>query len=317
MNTDAPPTDKPTSDGSTTDPCGDCDLGAVETLACTAKRFQKQADVVNESLTKINEYKTRFGTARADYQKARDAVGADVAATKTTLDDLIGQLRCRLDDDREECLEKALKTVVKSIRECAGKPGCCADACDFDKDPGSDTAAALATRIEEYRRKVAKYAACFDQLLTEQTAIATRVAEIKAEVASIAADMAADKPGKDWARLFARALVAHWRLKPNQLWQGHKTVNDYVDCLCTALTCLLKGWEAIAILEGVKAELDCQDDAKDAACLKKQTDVVDEVMRVYVCECPPDDDQPTDGSDGCGCHDHDHHHSPGGEDAAS
>jgi hypothetical protein len=303
MNAEAPPSnDKPK-------PCGDCDLGAIEDLACSAKRFQKQADVAKESLEKIPGYQTQFGTARSDYQAARDAVQADVAAAKKQLEDVLGQLKCRLDDDKEHCLEEALDKVIAAIRECAGVPGCCAGPCEFDADPGDDTAAALSGRIEQYRRDVKKSMDCFETLIAEQTELKTRATKIKADVAAIATDLAADVPGKDWARLYARALVAQWQLRPAQLWKGFPTVNDYVDCLCTALTCALKGWEAIAILEGIKAEMDCKAEAAAAACVKKQQDIVGEVMREYVCCCPPDDDNgdyPPKDKDDCGNHKHDH-----------
>ena len=60
--TQAPPTDEP---------CSDCDLGAIEDLACNVKRFQRQAEVASESLTALTEARTKFATARADYQAAR------------------------------------------------------------------------------------------------------------------------------------------------------------------------------------------------------------------------------------------------------
>ena len=297
MNADAPP-----SNG---DPCSDCDLERIEELACSAKRFQKQADVSKESLEQVTGFKTKFGTARNDYQKARDAAQADVTAARTQLEDVLGQLRCRLDDDKEECLDDALDTVVDAIRKCAGTPGCCVGTCDFDPEPGSDNAATLAGRIEQYRREVKKASDCFASLIAEQAEVPKRAKSLKDAVAAIAAEVAADNPAKDWARLYARALVAAWQLKPAQLWKGLPTVNAYVDCLCAALTCALKGWEAIAKLEGVKAELDCKEDAKKDACEKKQQNIIDEVMREYVCKCPPDED------DGCPPHEggndkHDH-----------
>jgi hypothetical protein len=291
MNAEAPPT----SD----DPCTDCDLGAIEDLACSAKRFQRQADVANESLAQLTEFKTKFGTARNDYQAARDAAQADIAAARTQLKDVLGQLRCRIDDDKERCLKDALDKVVDEIRKCAGQPGCCVGECEFDSTPGSDDAAALSGRIERYRREVKKASDCFESLIAEQAALPVRAKAIRDAVAAIAAEVAAENAAKDWARLYARALIAKWQLRKKQLWRGFPTVNAYVDCLCAALTCALKGWEAIAILEGIKAEMDCKAEAADAACKKKQENILDEVMREYVCLCPPDDDDDDDDKPPC------------------
>jgi hypothetical protein len=309
MNAESPPKNS--------DPCSDCDLEAVEDQACSAKRFQKQADVANESLAQLTEFKTKFGTARNDYQAARDAAQADIAAARTQLKDVLGQLRCRLDDHTEECLKDARDKVVDQIRECAGEPGCCVGECEFDSSPGDDDAAALSGRIERYRREVKKASECFKSLIAEQAALPVRAKALRDAVAAIAAEVAAENPAKDWARLYARALVARWQLRKEQLWQGFPTVNAYVDCLCAALTCALKGWEAIAILEGTKAEMDCKAEAADAACKKKQENIVDEVMREYVCLCPPDDDDddddypPRDDDKGHGPGQHDPHQSAG------
>lgn len=306
MNAEATP--------STDEPCVDCDLRAVGDLACSAKRFQKQADVANASLEQMTAFTTRFETAREDYQKARDAAQADVTAAKVQLDDILGQLRCRLDDDREQCLEEALKRVIASIRACTPTSGCCAGPCEFDATPGDDTAAKLSGRIEGYIRDVKKSTDCFESLIAEQTDLPARATKIRADIAAIATDLAADTPAKNYARLYARALVAEWQLKPGQLWKGFATVNDYFDCLCTSLTCALKGWEAVAVLEGIKAEMDCKADAATAACLKKQKDIIGEVMSEYVKCCPPEDDgdTPKDPNDDCSCghhHKHDHNHS--------
>jgi len=51
--------------------------------------------------------------------------------------------------------------------------------------------------------------------------------------------------------------------------------------------CTLRGWEAIAKLEGTKATLECREDAEATACLNKQTDTVAEVLSEYDKLCPP------------------------------
>jgi hypothetical protein len=297
-------------------PCTDCDLGAIEDLACSAKRFQKQADVANSSLVELTQARAKFATARADYQAARDNAQANVRSTKTQLADSLETLECKVDKPDRECVNRAFKNVVTAIRACAKEPGCCTGPGEFDPtwDP-EEPLSALVGRIEQYRRDVAVSTECFAALVKEQTDLPARAAAIKAEVAKIAKELAADSPDKDLVRLLARALVVQWQLRPIQLWLGYTTVNDYVDCMCASITNAMKGWEAVAILEGIRAELDCKATAAAAACEKKQLDIVAEVMAEYVRCCPPDD--PDNGSPekdstehpkaDCGCG-HDHHH---------
>ncbi|GAA2242625.1 MULTISPECIES: hypothetical protein [Kitasatospora] len=70
------------------------------------------------------------------------------------------------------------------------------------------------------------------------------------------------------------------------MWHGFTTVADYVDRLCRELVCILKGWQAIAVLEGAKAGLECQDAARTAACEAKRKHVIDEVLTEYEKLCP-------------------------------
>jgi hypothetical protein len=301
MSTD----DAQTSGGQTNGgPCADCDLHAIEDLACSAKRFAQQAAVATESSARLTGYQASFATARADYQAARDAVQADLSATKRKLHDVIEDLECKLDDRDEECVKDAIDKVVAAIRECSGEPGCCVGDGDFEGPGDDETATQLAGRIDEYRREVAAAEKCFTDLIAETTAIAGRVADLKAEVDAIAGETHSESEDKDWVRLYARALIVRWKLRWRQLWKGFQTVNDYMDCLCKALQRALAGWEVIALLEGRKAELDCQDEAAAAACAKKWSDMIGEVMAEYVRCCPPEDND----DDDCGCGDPEHKH---------
>jgi hypothetical protein len=300
-----PPTDKS---------CGGCDLGAIEDLSCSVKRFQRQAEVATESLPILTEARTKFATARADYQAARDAAQADVRDAKTQLADILETLHCKIDDSNEDCVKRALDTVIAAIRECAGEPGCCAGPDDFDSswDCDQEPLSGLAGRIEQYRKDVAVSTDCFAALVKEQADLPARAASIKAEGASIAAYLCADDRNKDLVRLYVRALVAKWQLEPKQLWKGYKTVNDYVDCLCKSLTNAMHGWEAIAVLEGIRAECECKAAGQTAACDKKQSDIVAEVIAEYIRCCPPDDSDGSNDNDDCGCG-HDHKHNKNGE----
>jgi hypothetical protein len=300
------------------DPCGcggDCDPGAIDDLACSAKRYEKQAEIIKASLEKVTKYRDDYATARTRYQEARDAAAADVAAVSDQLADVLKAVRCQLKDHQQECLDDGLDKVVACIRSCAGDTGCCVGTCTFDPEPGDDAAAALRGRIEQYRRDVERAEKCFTKVIAEITELPKRVTSLKDNVAALAEEAAGTGP-KNWALLYARAIAAQWQLKPAQLYAGFDTVNDLVDCLCQALTCIMQGWEAIAVLEGIVAELDCKAEAAADACQKRQDDLVGEVMRHYDRCCKdkgtPPDPKPDDYDDGhppkepCGCEGHHH-----------
>lgn len=272
--------------------CSDCDLGEIESLACSAERFQKQADIAKESLAQMQDFKTKFATARSDYQKVRDAVMPDVDWSRSQLDELLETLRCKLSDEKEQCLEDALEKVAEAVKKCS-TTGCCAGPCEFSSEVGEgESVAQLTGRIDQYKRDVAVSTECFDTLITEQTALKERVARIRKTVTELAAELCAEG-SHDHARLYARALVAQWELRTAQLWRGFPTVNDYVDCLCRSLTCTLSGWEAIAVLEGIRVERDCKARAAATACQRKRDQMDDEVYCEYVRTCGDQED------DGC------------------
>jgi hypothetical protein len=264
------------------DSCADCDLGAIDDLACSAKGIKKRAEVMDEFLPRLQEFKDQFDTARADYTKARDDSQADIDAARKQLTSIIDQLKCLLDEDQKKCLEQALKKVFDDIRDCAGDPGCCIVECDVDaKVDDSETIGGLAGRIEEYRRQTKKAMDCFTSLIQEQTDLPARATTIRAEVAQIGTDIGATELTPQKAvKLLARARVAQYHL--DGVWNGFPSVNSYVDCLCRALVCAHESSEAVAVLEGAKAKKECEEQAKDEACKRKQEQTVDEVMAEYV-----------------------------------
>jgi hypothetical protein len=291
------------STAQTSEPSAECGT-SVEGLACVAKRFEKQSEVAKESFEKLAEYKAKFDTARADYQKARDDVAADVEAAREKLAELIKDIECKLDDTKEQCVKDALHTVKCQIKDCRRPAGCCAGPCDFTGVSPTESLEDLAARIVKYRADVAESEKCFDTLIAHISAIPTWVEALKGEVDAIAAQLTAEAPRKEWDRLYARALIAAWKLQDAQLWKGYPTVNAFIDCLCKALECAAKGWEKIVELEGAKAERDCKKDADEKACERKQADMLGEVMKEYVKSCPQPAPDPN-GEDGdesdCGC----------------
>ncbi|MCJ0874264.1 hypothetical protein [Streptomyces sp. AP-93] len=268
---------------------GDCDLGAIDDLACSATGIKRQAEKTEQQLPRLTEFKDKFNSARADYTKARETAGADAEAADKTLKQVYEQLRCRIGAEEKHCLKEAVKQVFAEIRDCAGGWGCCADECDCKFDPSvgdEDTVASLAARIARYEAQVEREAACFTALAGEKDALTQRAAKIKADALQLLAEIA--EPGKNVIRLWAQLLVLRKRL--TGLYHGFGSVSEYMDCLCKVLLCVLKGSSAVAVLEGAKAKLECMDALKKKACEEKQTNTVDEVMEVYerLCrQCPP------------------------------
>ena len=66
------------------------------------------------------------------------------------------------------------------------------------------------------------------------------------------------------------------------IWRGFADVNAYIDCLCQALTCMLRGHTAIADLKRRLAEEQCKKDARDADCKHKRENTADEVIAAYL-----------------------------------
>ncbi|MEV0989624.1 hypothetical protein [Streptomyces sp. NPDC049949] len=143
----------------------------------------------------------------------------------------------------------------------------------------------LAARIARYTADTSKAAACFTDLDGELTALPERAAKIKTDAAQLLADVCDAALGKDVVRLYARLLVLLRRSA--EAWRGFTTVSEFVDCLCKALLCVFKGWQAIAVLEGARAELLCKEETRKKACERKQKETVEEVMAEYTRLCPP------------------------------
>jgi len=273
--------------------CAQCDLEGIDNLACTAAKFQKQAEVINDVAADLVTYRDQYTGAKKAYSTAWDAAKTEIATIRTELDSLYDQLHCRLSDDKRECLEKARDTVFGEIDECSGPGGCCVGPCTFD-DTVSDTddVTSLSARIQQYRDETTSNTACYVALIGEPDALTARVAAVKSEVTSLSSDVAAGGDTSAVVTWYARWLIADKQLEPKRIGDGFTTVADYMDCLCTALTCVSSAWPVIAVLEGAKAQLACQDEAKVKACQQKKDDTLDSILDAYQ-ECC---DSATDGT---------------------
>ncbi|MFJ3204914.1 hypothetical protein [Streptomyces sp. NPDC086989] len=272
---------------------GGCDPGAVDALACIAAGIQRRAEVTQEHLPQLREFQDKFNSARTEYTKARLAARTDLDEAAATLAEVREQIRCRVTHEQRHCLQQAVDEVFEDIRRCTGGWGCCVDdcGCAFDDTVGpDDTVATLSARIARYTADTLAAAACFTGLDGELTALPERAAKIKTDAAQLLADVCDAVLGKDVVRLYARLLVLLRRI--TEAWRGFATVSAFVDCLCRALLCVLRGWQAIAVLEGARAELLCKEETRRKACERKQRETVEEVMAEYARLCPPCSAQP-------------------------
>ncbi|WP_214406931.1 hypothetical protein [Pseudonocardia lacus] len=140
---------------------------------------------------------------------------------------------------------------------------------------------------------------------TSANGLAARVARVLAEIA----DIEKHAEQGDWpaSKVYAAALVARWHLAT--VYKGFDDVNEYVDCLCRALTCLITGHAAVARLKRKQAVNKCHKDTWEKACAALDTHAVDEVLAEYLRICSggyggdDGDDGPDDdgyGDDGGG-----------------
>ncbi|MGW5347698.1 hypothetical protein [Streptomyces sp. HUAS TT3] len=267
---------------------GGCDPGAIDELACIATGIQRRAEVTQEHLPQLREFQEKFNGARTRYTRARLAAKADLDEAAATLGKVREQIRCRVGHEQRHCLAQAVDRVFDDIRRCAGGWGCCTDdcGCEFsDVVHPDDTVASLASRIARYTQDTQKAAACFTALDGEVTALPERAVKIRTDAVQLLADVCDPVLGQDVVRLYARLLVLLRRIA--EAFRGFGSVSEFVDCLCKALLCVLKGWQAIAVLEGARAELLCKEETRRRACERKQQETVEEVMAEYARLCPP------------------------------
>lgn len=279
-----------TSPANATDPTGhapDCNPKLLDDLRCKAQGVAAQAAYNAAHMDALSAARAAYDAARSAYGKARTTAAPTVAEVRHQLTAIIDQLKCLINDRHEvDCLDRAWDAVVERLRACGENNGCYfTDDCDFDDDVQDCPPEDVPGRIAEIRRRTEAAEKAFADLIQEPTALATRVAQLKTEVAAIAAAMAGDAKTTDFKQLYARALVA--RRKLSAVWRGFEHTNAYVDCLCCALTCQLKGHTAIAILTGVAAVHACHQTAVEEGCKRLRENTVDEVMAEYIRICAP------------------------------
>ena len=299
-----------------------CEPG-VDDLKCVAAGDKAKA-VYNDT------FEADLAKAKIDYEATRKAYRTEQHDAAPIVQDLENQIRhlverikCQIEQDRVwKCLDKAFCKVLEELKCCPTPKPCCSEDCEFPLDDIEDKSAAeLAVLIAEYQKRIDDAKKCFNDLLGEPAALKTRVAEAKNEVAAITTDLGGDQAKLDLKRLYARALVAQWRIK--KIWGGFGQVQKFVDCLCQALICWTKGCRAVYDLTGAKAVAECVEQSKKDRCDKLRNETVEQVLATYdrLCAKPECDDEPADededssddddsddSDDDCDCHKHHHHH---------
>ncbi len=112
-------------------------------------------------------------------------------------------------------------------------------------------------------------------------ALPARVKAMQDEIEAIS--KAAAEGSWDPPTLYAAVLVARRHLK--DVWRGFVNVNEYMDCLCQALTCMIKGHAAIGELIRLCAVELCFRESWKAGCKYLEDNTVDEVLAEYLRVC--------------------------------
>jgi hypothetical protein len=109
-------------------------------------------------------------------------------------------------------------------------------------------------------------------------ALPTRVKDLQAEIEKIS--KAAADGSWEPANLYSAVLVARRHLR--DVWRGFRNVNEYMECLCRALTCMIKGHAAIGELTRQAAVNKCYRESRKAACKHLADNTAEEVLAEYL-----------------------------------
>jgi hypothetical protein len=274
-----------------------CDSTTITELSCGPTRTEGEAAVVVETKERLDGHITANADARTTYTAAWKKAEADRTAAHATLETLLKELRCRLDDAAESCLNTVWGALQAELDECtSGTEGCRVAPCDPDESVAPDTSqGALAGRIEDLRDQAERHEKYFTDLLKEITELPERAEEAKTEVTQLEADArsstagpgATPAPGSpnDVVTLYARALVARWNLE--HVRGGFDSIDDFLNCLCRALAAVLRTWKAIRILEGEKAYRACVEAGSGGSCDVLLADPLSALLDRFRRECSP------------------------------
>jgi hypothetical protein len=280
-------------------PRDDCDPD-VNDLECVAAGDKAKADYSDTFATDLKTAKGTYDTTRTAYRTARHDVWLTVEDLRHQIRHLVDRIACQIEQPRiRRHLDEAFYEVLEELKCCPTPNPCCTDDCHFSLDDCDDLSSAeLAARIIQYQKRTDEAKQSFTDLTGEPQALRDRVDARKADVARITAALAGDPAALDLKQTYADALVTKWKI--GRVWQGFGQVQDFVDCLCGALTCWTRGCEAIYVLTGRKAVVDCRDDAKSTYCTKLRDETVQQILARYDRRCARkgDNDSPGGGGEG-------------------
>jgi predicted nuclease with TOPRIM domain len=327
------PTPKPQKDCSSFPPPGEC--GGVDDLSAVAAGDKAKTDYNDTVATELATARTDYEATRKAYRTARHDVKKDVEDLRNQLKNLVERIGCQISKRNRKCLKDAFDDVLEQLKCCRDEESCCDKVCKFPLPADIDKLPTLP--VEELSALITKYEAaiteakdCFDKLKKEPEALQTRVANLKTKLEEINNMLTGDAAALDLNKAYAEALVAQWKIA--NIWGIFKQVQQFVDCLCHALTCWTDGVHAVYILKGAEAIAKYNQTAKQKYCEKLRKETVDQVLAGYDKRCAKkepddkpddyddydddDDDDPDDDDDDdhddddhdydCGCH---HHHS--------
>jgi hypothetical protein len=267
-------------DGHDDGSCADCDPGLLDHLKCDAQGIKAQADYNTAHLAELDDARTKYDNARHAYSEARRAAHPVVEDTAKQIEQILEQLRCLVDKPHAiDLLDEAFEIVEERLHECYPWDGCpFDDDCDFNEARRCEPDGIAAT-IADIERRTQAAKAVFTTLIGEPARIGADLTKLQADVAAIKTGMASDSRTVDFKALYADARVARYHLVT--LYHGFAHVNAYVDCLCSTLTCQMKGHAAIAHLMGKQAVHQCHKAAEAAKCALLRDKTADEVMAEY------------------------------------
>lgn len=314
------PEDGQTEQGPAQDDCGcgspsseRCDPDLLDELTCRAEGVAAQAAYNEQVKAELDAARAAYPGIRTAYRAARAQAVKDVQELMHRVKQDLDKARCELkDEDVICCLDDAFACVVKKLKKCGTATGCCSQGdCDFDLCC-PDTLGAVDSRLAEYGLRLEAENACFDRLAEEPAALTQRVADIKTKIdnawknppstpspapAPAEGAAAAEEPPVDLHRVYATLLVAQYRLQ--KVWEGFDCTQDFLDCLCHALTCWIKATEAVSVLTGCKAVLECREREAKKRCDDLADKTEDEVLLEYERLCGEGSDCKDQPEDGC------------------
>jgi hypothetical protein len=234
-----------------------CDPDLLDSIPCEAKGIEARAQYNKDHEAALTQARAQYDAARDAYAKARAAAGPLVAAARQQLEKLLEQLDCLIGDaDELGKVERAWEVIREELEEHATW-GCYRSIdCDFEDDVRDCPVEDIPARIADITRRVGEAESFFAELVQEPTRLADRVTKAQAEIADIDAKVKDGPTPEDALALYASALVARWHL--DTIWSGFRDVDDYMDCLCGALTCSYRGHAAISELMQQQAVEACQ-----------------------------------------------------------